>query len=164
MNKQTKIQNLKKYIIKNIIKTDKIIYNEITLFGGNLFYLFFSCFFLFMGENQIFLRLILGYLIFTIIGIIIRLIYFKNRPNNKKYNNLIEKILSSSFPSMHSTRVFYLFIIMINFFKDFEVKIFLIITLILVLYSRIYLKKHDLEDVFYGCVLAGFVYWLIVFF
>ncbi len=163
MNKKNNNDELIKYIIKNIEKIPKIIFNEITFFGGNLFFLFISCLFLFIGEIILFLQLIAGYILFTTIGILIRFIYFKERPKKLEHSNLIEKVMASSFPSMHSTRAFYLFIVMINYSKIFEVKLFFIIILTLVLYSRIYLKKHDLEDIFYGCVLAGFTYWLVIF-
>ena len=75
MDKKEKYKQFKEYFKKNIVKIHETIFKEITLFGGNLFFLFFTCLFLFLGEITLFLRLIQGYILIIIFGIIIRFIY-----------------------------------------------------------------------------------------
>ncbi|MBD3252118.1 phosphatase PAP2 family protein [Candidatus Pacearchaeota archaeon] len=136
------------------IITNKI-FEEITFLGGILFYALFSFYFLILGEIKQFSGLILALIFIYSITFFIRLVYYKSRPKKVPYKNLIEKIDSSSFPSLHAARS-----TLIVLFLIFAIKLSLIFVLLisvpwlLVLYSRIYLKKHYIVDIFGGIILG----------
>lgn len=136
----------------------KKIMEEATLLGGFLFYAFISLLFLFNKKYFIFFMLLTGLIIMYAITLIIRLFYFKQRPERRIYKNLIEKIDASSFPSIHVARITFIFIILIFLsINIFLVGISSILTL-LAFYSRIYLKKHDIIDVIAGVMLGIFAF------
>ncbi len=97
--------------------------------------------------------LMLGYLIV----IPLRLIFFRERPEKKHYETLWQKIKASSFPSMHTVRsTLYCNTLFIYYQNVLFLPIFLII-ISLVGYSRIYRKRHHIED-----VAAGFIIGILV--
>ena len=120
-----------------------------------MFFLIFSFWFLFQEKHVFFIVLILGQSVIYLTTLIIRLFYFKNRPNRIRYRTLLEKLDASSFPSIHAARISFLFIFLVIFVaKDvLFILLFFILTL-LVLYSRIYLEKHYLIDVIGGVILG----------
>ncbi len=133
----------------------KKIFEEITVLGGLMFFLLFSFWFLIQEKFTIFIVLILGQFIIYLIILIFRLFYFKHRPNRIKYRTLLEKLDANSFPSIHAARIVFLFIFLVAFVVKniFFISLLFILTL-LVLYSRIYLKKHYLIDVIGGVILG----------
>jgi membrane-associated phospholipid phosphatase len=85
---------------------------------------------------------------------IIRIVYFKERPNKARHDTLFLRIYNSSFPSVHAMRAF---ILAFFFSQHYFSWILLIVTVslaILVGYSRIFLKKHDFIDVIVGSILG----------
>jgi len=144
-----------KTIINYAIKT---IFQDFSLFGNLLFYLFIICL-EFAFENylfsfKLFLSLVIGYLVV----IIIRLSYYKSRPNKQKYSNLLEKLDSSSFPSMHAVRIMLIGLFFIDFYKNYLIALFFMSTILIVGYSRYYLKKHYTID-----IVAGYITGICVF-
>jgi len=138
-------------------------FDEIPFFGGIAFYLFVMILLFIIGETDFFLKLMIGLITIYFVTLLIRIVYFKPRPNREKYKNFIEKIDASSFPSVHASRMTFLFLFStISFSLDFIVKVFLFLVFILGLYSRIYLKKHFFKDVFGGIILGGII-WVILF-
>lgn len=71
-----------------------------------------------------------------------------------QYSNIIEKIDSGSFPSMHTTRSTFLFLNLIKFFSNQYLTIIFVIVTLLVYFSRLYLKKHYLSDILVGIILG----------
>ena len=137
----------------------KKFFEEMTFFGGLAFYLFVIILLLIFQKYIFALKLFLGLIIIYFITLVIRLFYFKNRPKKVGYTNLLEKLDASSFPSIHAARITYLFLFILfssSFFSYLIVKISLGAVFLLVLYSRIYLFKHDIVDVLSGVVLGGF--------
>jgi len=133
------------------------VFEEITTLGGLMFYSLFLFWFLFKGEYFLFIILILGQIIIYLGTLIFRLVYFKHRPEKIKYKSFLEKVDASSFPSIHAARVTFLSIFLIWFIVNDILLIGLIAILaILVFYSRIYLKKHDIVDII-GGILLGIV-------
>ncbi|MBI2151801.1 phosphatase PAP2 family protein, partial [Candidatus Woesearchaeota archaeon] len=72
------------------------------------------------------------------------------------------KLDASSFPSWHTARALFLALIFSEKFNYFPLTVFLITITVIVAYSRLYLKKHDIIDVLGGIVLGGVSFWLAV--
>jgi len=111
-------------------------------------------------QIYIWLILVLAVILWEIIGTTIKVFFFKERPNPMIYNNLYEKILAGSFPSLHSTRTFILFLFSI-YFTNYYVAFGFFLFWCLIAYSRVYLKKHFLVDIFWGVILAISVFSVI---
>jgi membrane-associated phospholipid phosphatase len=95
---------------------------------------------------------VLGYAILS--GI--RLIYHKPRPKPQKYTNLLEKIDAGSFPSLHTLRAS-LIVFHAQQYVSTNTLLVLSFTVVLVMYSRMMQKKHDVYDVTAGVILAYFI-------
>lgn len=137
------------------------LFDQITNLGGSVFYLFNVSLLFLMGFKResiyLFIILILTYLII----LIIRQFYFVNRPTKRKFKNFIEKIDASSFPSHHAMKITIISLAMINFFPQIISIIFFISLIILVCYSRLYLKHHRLKDVIAGSLIGIIIHILI---
>jgi len=135
---------------KNIIK---MFFEQITELGS-LTIISILIIILYFFEKNLAIRLIIGIIIITIIAMIVKAIFFRARPKKQKIRTLIERIDASSFPSIHSARITFLTFWIAIYSSDIILKTILIITGILIAYSRIYLKKHYLSDVIAGIVLG----------
>jgi len=107
-------------------------------------------------------KLAIGLVLMQSAVIIIRTFYFKERPNKYPYKSYIERIDASSFPSLHSARITFLAIAFMNYYNEMIFSILLAALAVIVMYSRIYLKKHDLKDVLAGAILGAIVYFAVV--
>jgi len=116
-------------------------------------------FFAFISKYYFFsIYLFVDLLLVVLITIFVRAIYFKPRPNKMAYNNFLEKLDASSFPSIHSARITSLFLSYILYFKaNLFLSVFLFLIAFLIFYSRVYLKKHDWIDVSAGFMLGSAV-------
>ncbi len=100
------------------------------------------------------LPLFIGLVLCYGITIVSRLLYFKPRPNPKKYRTTAERIDASSFPSLHSMRATVLAgMLGLHFNQPATWGVFGLLWL-LVCSMRIRLKKHDYTDVV-GGILIG---------
>ncbi|MFA6073328.1 MAG: phosphatase PAP2 family protein [Candidatus Woesearchaeota archaeon] len=131
------------------------IYKQITNLGGIIPYGLIILTSLLLDEYKLFLELSLSLLIVILIGFGIKELYFVDRPQKQKHHNLLEKLDASSFPSIHSARIISLAIILSIHFNKLFFTLFLIILAILVMYSRIYLKKHRFVDIIGGTILGA---------
>ncbi|HLD00347.1 MAG TPA: phosphatase PAP2 family protein [Candidatus Nanoarchaeia archaeon] len=143
---------------KIIVKITEEIFRDLTTLGGFVFTGIVILLSLVLQEIDLFLALLLGAVITTGLVILIRLFYFKNRPNKEEHNTWIERIDASAFPSLHAARVSYTALTLIQFFNDFTAAIFLGLMALAASYSRIFLKKHDRIDVLAGIGLGVAVY------
>jgi len=132
---------------------------DLTALGGTPFYLLLTLTILFI-DQRIFIDLIFGFIVTLVIVVGIRTFYFKSRPNKQKYNNFIEKIDASSFPSWHSARIIFLVFALTSFL---HLRIIFGLIAVGVMYSRIYLKKHDSVDILGGVILGLVTFWLSTF-
>ncbi len=138
-----------------------ILFKDITAFGSMGAYGLILLFVLALQEYWLFLKLLLGFFITLIAVIIIRMLYFKQRPKKQEYQNIIEKLDASSFPSLHTARMFFFLPLFSYYFSNLHMTLFFIIFAVLVSYSRMYLKKHDWLDIIGGIGL-GLVTFLLV--
>jgi membrane-associated phospholipid phosphatase len=139
------------------------LFGEITVFGGVIFFILVIGFSFVFGGTETATKLLIGLVSIYFITVLIRLVYFKERPNKRNYSNFIEKIDACSFPSVHAARSVFLYMFFVlRFNLDFFVVGALSILLLAVLYSRVYLRKHDVIDVLAGTVL-GIVCYILIF-
>lgn len=152
-----------KHLKQTLKKHLDTLFRDFTFLGGFLFY--FLCFLLALTLKQTKLALILflGFILIFSVSIIIRLFYFVPRPKKELHRNFIERIDASSFPSIHSARIVFLFLISLNLSVNFLVKVFFFLITVAVLYSRIYLKKHYFVDVLVGAIIGIITYLLSLF-
>lgn len=140
----------------------KKFFEEITFLGGILFYLIFLLFFLINKDYFSSLIIFSGIVLIYFITLGVRTFYFKSRPKKVKYKNFLEKIDASSFPSIHSARSIFIFLFLIFYvIADYLVLFLLLVLTFLVMYSRIYLKKHNIMDLLGGILLAIFSFVII---
>ncbi|MBI4983109.1 phosphatase PAP2 family protein [Candidatus Woesearchaeota archaeon] len=140
-----------------------ILFRDITALGGATVYGLVAVLVLLLEEKELFLKLVVGFLITFIITVLIRELYFKSRPKKQEYHNLAERIDASSFPSLHTARIVFFSLTWIGFFNyNYYLIAFFTLITITVAYSRIYLKKHDWWDLLGGVVLGGITFTIIL--
>ena len=119
-----------------------------------MFCLFVLLFFLIQGDFEAVKLLLLGFAIIYAITVVIRTLYFKDRPEKFKHDSFLERLDASSFPSLHaarSTLVFAFLSSTVN--KPYFTALCALIVLVTCI-SRIKLKCHDWKDVTAGIVLG----------
>lgn len=136
-------------------------FRDITSFASLWWYLIITLIFLITKNYDTFARLLIGLLIIYFIVVIIRTFYFKHRPKKYSYDSYIEKLDASSFPSLHSSRAVFMSMVLIKFFNNIALSALLAIFVLVIAYSRTYLKKHDLMDVLAGIVVGVAVYFAV---
>ena len=136
-------------------------YRDITSLGSLWIYCTILLLFLLQKDYFMFKKLLAGLVLIQAIPIAIRTFYFKERPSRYPHKSYIERIDASSFPSLHSARIAFLSMVFIKHFNNIFLTILITILAIVVAYSRIELKKHDLKDVL-GGVVVGFVVYIVV--
>ena len=108
----------------------------------------------------LFVGLVLSYLIVFIL----RNLHFVERPEKRKYTNYLEKIDASSFPSLHGVRTPILVLVLVSITPYLILQLGYLIMGLVVLYSRIYLKKHRVIDVLVGLIIGLIIYFGVTFF
>jgi len=150
---------LSRNFLKKIIDDS---WRDVSFFGGLFFYVFLSAFVLALGQKLLFLQLIISFAITYALTLAIRFFYYKERPNKEKYTNFIERLESSSFPSLHSMRVSAMFIILHFYLNNYLFSLLFFGIAIAVFASRYYLKKHYAVDILGGALIGVFVGWAIL--
>ncbi len=149
-------------MISNLVERQKHdLFRDISSFGSLIFYILVIALTFLLGNYDTFYRLLIGLAIIYLVTIILRTLFFKERPIKLKHESFIEKLDAASFPSLHTSRTAFMAAILINFFNNFIISILLILLALTIAYSRIYLKKHDWKDVSAGAVLGVLVYFLV---
>ena len=137
-------------------------FRDVTTFGGLTFYLLILIATLIFSPS-LFFPLLLGLLISTLVIVLIRLVYFKARPLQQEYSNFIERLDASSFPSLHTARIFFLSFYFSYIWNQLHLTIILLFLALLVSYSRIHLQKHDWWDLLGGIILAALSNFITLF-
>jgi len=113
--------------------------------------------FYFLSKDITILKYLLIFLIvWEIIWASIKIIFFKNRPIPMPYNNLYQKVLAWSFPSVHTMRSISFFLFSIVFIPIYSPMFFM--NYILVAASRVILKKHFVIDIIWWSII-----WIAMF-
>jgi|SRR3989338_1947023 len=146
-------------MISNIVGRQKNdLMRDLSSFGSLLFYILVMILSLLLQNYSLFYRLLIGLVIIYIITIILRIIFFKERPMKLKHESFIEKLDAASFPSLHATRSAFMCLIFINYFNNAILSMLMFLLVISIAYSRIYLKKHDIRDVVAGLIIGIIIY------
>ena len=148
-----------------ISKVFKAIINDASAFGGLFFYSSLVIFLFLNNMINFSIYLFISLVLIIMLIIPARLLFFRERPKKQRFNSLLGKVDASSFPSLHTSRVM---VILIGFFKFYQFNIFLntfiLLTGLLVMYSRIKLKKHYLTDIIGGIFFGGIIGYLVSLF
>jgi len=150
----------KKQKISTILNTLLIYINKL---GSYHFYIIIALLFLVAKEYLIVQILTIGIIVLYVFIIPLRLLFFHKRPIPIKYHNIIQKIDASSFPSGHTARTVYLFLVFLYFVKQQYLWITWVFISIGIVYSRVYFKKHYIQDVVIGTLVALISFILIMF-
>ncbi len=146
-----------------IPKLDKylnVLFRDITSFGSFAFHFFLLIFVLAMGDYTLVWKLLFSFFFTLAVTILIRMFYFKDRPSKQNFSNFAERIDAASFPSLHTARTVAMALIVINSVQKNAVTVFLAGFAAIIIYSRVYLQKHDWEDVAGGIILGVVTFFL----
>ncbi len=128
----------------------------ISLFGTPFFYIT-AIAYLLRANPSLAIRLIFILAFTEFICGVIKYIYPKERPVPMPNKTFVQKYFAGSFPSVHTARISAFSIAIIASYAN---KIFILTALLAVIgvgYSRIYLKKHYLEDVLWGFAIGAVI-------
>lgn len=133
-----------------------------TALGGTLFYAVLLVLTLALGQYTLAKALLIGFLLTAAVVILIRWLYFKPRPVFQRYDNLLERLDASAFPSWHAARAVFLALLFSHFFENLGVAVLLLFSAGAVCISRILLKKHDEWDIVGGIALGIIAYGITI--
>jgi membrane-associated phospholipid phosphatase len=131
---------------------------DFTSFGNPIILLLFS--FLIIGFSFDLIYIILGIILIELVAGGIKIIFFKDRPQKKDHHNILEKIDAGSFPSIHSARACFVFLVIYSLVSLNLAKLALVLLILIVGASRILLKKHYIIDIIGGYILGFFVFFI----
>lgn len=100
--------------------------------------------------TQVFAALVFSYAV----AVVLRLAFFRERPEKRKHKNILEKIDAGSFPSLHVTRGTALAIIGGAFYNNMLVWVLFVIVILAIAHSRVWRKQHRMSDVIAGIILG----------
>ena len=137
---------------------------DVTALGGlPIFLIVTIVLFIFKYETlakQLFAALIVCYSLTAVI----RFFYFKSRPKQEVYRNIIEKIDASSFPSLHSMRATILAVLLSAEFSNMALIILFSVSAFSVYLTRILLRRHYFIDVVCGAVFGVVISFILIYF
>lgn len=131
--------------------TEKIFWH-LSVFGTELFMVVLAIFAFLLNQYRLSLQLAAGFVLVFAVGIPLKLIFYKERPEKRTHRTMVQKIDAASFPSLHSNRASMLVIILSAFFRNNYVGLFLFAISLIVAYSRIFLQRHYWSDVIFGYI------------
>lgn len=115
--------------------------------------------FVFIKDLSTFYHLLIALLINEALGSLIKILFPKKRPNGQSYNTILEKIDAGSFPSLHAARITLVYLTLFSASVLISHKIIFLSIIVLVILSRVKLKKHFWADVVGGFLMGGFIWW-----
>lgn len=116
---------------------------------------------LILGRTEVFVRLLLAMIIIHTVTVLIRSVYFKERPQKIAYKNTFQRLDASSFPSLHSARAG---VYATAYLSHPALTVFLTVIALAIMWTRVYERKHDVVDVFFGALLGsvtGYLLWVL---
>jgi len=114
--------------------------------------------FIFLGASKAFYLLLLVLLVNEVLASVIKIAFPKKRPDGQTYHTLLEKIDAGSFPSLHASRTSLVYLTLFSNTDNIAMQVVFLLVIVLVILSRILLKKHFWID-----VLGGFIIGLLIF-
>ncbi|MCL3781900.1 phosphatase PAP2 family protein [Prolixibacteraceae bacterium JC049] len=148
-------------IIENSYKRKKIkdFFRDMTSLGNPFSVLLFILFCT-SSYNQLITSLI-GLLCIEILCFSIKFFYYKPRPNSEIFTTRFGKMSAGSFPSIHSARISFIFTQLALIKGEFIFFIISFIVIVVVSFSRVFLKKHYIIDVLFGLLIGLLVSFII---
>jgi undecaprenyl-diphosphatase len=125
----------------------------ITWFGGWLFFGFIILISALRGMKEFAYLLFIGSLCSLLLTVGIRTVYFKHRPKKQKYSSYLEKLDSSSFPSLHTMRSCMGAVLVYATFGGW-IALIAIVLAVLIGVSRYMLRRHYIIDTVAGALLG----------
>ena len=107
-----------------------------------------------LGLSAIAWQMVIGLVADVFVVIIIRLLFFRQRPMRQKFSNIVEKVDASSFPSAHSARAGTLAGVLALYFQNPLLSVLFVLLAIGVASLRVVQKKHHVSDVVTGLILG----------
>ena len=141
----------KQWVSKKILR---ILLDDFALFGSVPFYVLVTMFAYFIGNKELFLRMVYTFLIGFVVVIAIKKVHYKDRPQKEEFNIFMEKVIASSFPSTHSLIITTITILLYLAYHSLWVLVTFGILSILVYTQRYITKKHFFIDIVGGIVLS----------
>ncbi len=111
--------------------------------------------FLLLGETRLCVLLLTGYAIIYAIILPIRAIHHKDRPRRVGYADYLEKLAAGTFPSVHAFRATFIAVLLSMHYATMWMIIVFAIYAVLVIGTRVYLKRHFWMDVLVGAILGA---------
>ncbi len=133
-------------------------FRDVTALGSFAFY---GVILLLFSASPLLAPLLFGFFVTLAAVVLIRIVYFKNRPKKEEHANFWERLDASSFPSLHAARIVFLAILFSVYFSNQYSTALFTATAALVSYSRVYLQKHDWIDVAGGILVGGATYFFV---
>ena len=145
---------------EDVTLTTRMLFH-VTGLGGLVAYLFTTFLLFSVGLYHLGWQLGVGLVLILCVAVPCKLIFFKHRPQKMKYSNLLGKFDAAAFPSIHAMRAVMIGLIVGSATTNPLVWTGAGLFALVVSYSRIYLRKHSLNDVI-GGVIFSFLLFLIV--
>jgi membrane-associated phospholipid phosphatase len=143
-------------ILSELHKIVNILLQQVTELGGMAFYAIIMVLFIFIDPTRS-LHLLISLVAIMIVSVSIKYLYFTHRPKKQSTSTLVERLDASSFPSIHSMRALALGYWLSHYFNNIFITAYITIVAVLVMVSRILLKKHYLRDVIWGAIFAAII-------
>ncbi len=108
-------------------------------------------------EVRLSAQLLVGLILAFAVTVLLRIMFFKQRPLKQSFRNFIQKVDASSFPSLHSMRAGVMATLLALFFNNAWFTLVLGLCAVTVAASRVKLKRHFVADVVAGLILGVLV-------
>ncbi|MEM4254417.1 MAG: phosphatase PAP2 family protein [Candidatus Woesearchaeota archaeon] len=135
---------------------------DTTALGGLAIYVVIAVIFFLLDNYRVFVELVVALALLYGVIAIIRVLFFRKRPDSQKYSGFFTKIDAGSFPSMHSARSLVLAIILGTVFTQATIRVLLAIVVLAVAYTRVRLRRHYVSDVVGGIVFGAIISWAAI--
>jgi len=139
---------MKEYVKKNFIETVR----DFTAFGNPLILFILSALVLGLDKNLFYI--LIGLIIIELVSRGIRIFYYMDRSRKEAHNNFLEKLDASSFPSIHSARSSFVFLVLYSL-TNYPANLLFILLFLIVGFTRVLLKKYYIIDVLSGFIIGG---------
>lgn len=152
MQKRRQIRRLSKQLMSK--KIFRLILDDFSMFGSLPFYFLVTISAYFIGNTELFLRLLYCFMLSFLVVLVIKSVHYKDRPQKEEFTIFMEKVIASSFPSTHSMNITIL-TILLSLAHPYLWLIITFIVLSIIIYTQRYVtKKHFLIDIIGGILIA----------
>ncbi|MBI4146358.1 phosphatase PAP2 family protein [Candidatus Woesearchaeota archaeon] len=137
-----------------MFKTELI--QDVKALGGLPLFVLLILFAFATARDVLAAQLLAGFVLAYTVTTLLRLVFWKQRPDKEKYRGFVQKVDSGSFPSLHSMRAAVLATVLGWYFANWLSVLFGVLA-VAVGVSRVVQKRHFIRDVLAGLVLGVIV-------